>query len=252
MLKKILFISLVLFSFSAVAQKTFFYIAITGVEGKKEYTIFNNKGEQVIPGTYSWINVNAWSWIIVSEGKKLSVYDSLGKKLPLKDPVRFQNIPLGAPLVPVLNDKNKWGYYSRDGVCVVPHEYDEVTPFFYGKAAVKKGDKFFYIDAAGEKMHEKYKASDPGVYDFVEIDTARIGMRSFASNTHQVFHKGKHVGIKKISDGTVIVEAVYDDFYNFQNGQVTVKKKNLVGVITLEGKVIVPVQYTEIEVLRYY
>ena len=55
-------------------------------------------------------------------------------------------------LMPVQNDKGKYGYMNADGSVAIKYKYNEAHPFVDGKAKVKKGDKWGYIDPNGKEV----------------------------------------------------------------------------------------------------
>ncbi|MBM4386253.1 MAG: WG repeat-containing protein [Deltaproteobacteria bacterium] len=47
--------------------------------------------------------------------------------------------------------KGKWGYIDKKGAVVIPFRYEEARDFENGKARVKTGGKWIYIDGDGNK-----------------------------------------------------------------------------------------------------
>lgn len=58
----------------------------------------------------------------------------------------FSLLVYGQALTPQSNDAGKWGFVDDQGIMVIPYEYDEVSPFVNGSAAVEKNDHYGLID----------------------------------------------------------------------------------------------------------
>lgn len=57
----------------------------------------------------------------------------------------------------------RWGFTDRSGSLVIPARFDEVRQFEKGKARVRLGERWQYIDKAGEVMEEEPGPSPPGL-----------------------------------------------------------------------------------------
>ena len=67
-------------------------------------------------------------------------------------------------LIPVKNNKDKWGYVDADGNLVIKHNYNEALAFVDGRAKVRKGDKWGYINASGKEVIP-FKYSEIGTWN---------------------------------------------------------------------------------------
>ena len=61
----------------------------------------------------------------------------------------FCSLPAFAELMPDQNEKGKYGYLNDDGSVAIKYAYDDATAFVDGRAKVRKGNKWGYIDETG-------------------------------------------------------------------------------------------------------
>ena len=64
----------------------------------------------------------------------------------------FYVVAGGQTLIPQSDATGKWGFADEDGNIVIPCEYDEVSPFIDGSAAVEKKDHCGLIDMNGKPI----------------------------------------------------------------------------------------------------
>ncbi len=84
----------------------------------------------------------------------------------------------GSGLAPVYSKKEmKWGFVNTSGKLSLPYQFDDVRPYRYGMAAVKKGGKWGLINTKGETVleFEYKKAPKPKSEKTVEVLQDGIG-----------------------------------------------------------------------------
>lgn len=107
-------------------------------------------GDLVIPYRYKEAAAFRDEYAVVSDGKKYGAISSKGKKV-----VSNSHLILGAygsGLFPVVNEKGLWGYINRKNRMQIKPQFDNVMPFSYGYASIKKGRHWGLIDVMGNEL----------------------------------------------------------------------------------------------------
>ncbi|MFT5858587.1 MAG: hypothetical protein ACI865_000675 [Flavobacteriaceae bacterium] len=133
----------------------------------------------------------------------------------------------------------KWGYIDRTGKVKIPFRYDEACSFESAKATVKIGDNACLIDTEGEKIKDIKK-----MYECYDQDLLSVMMRPTFDkppNGFEEFVVADKIGIRK-RDGTVILPAEFDEIGEYSNGAITVRKEELWGAFSLDGKPLLKIQ----------
>lgn len=138
-------------------------------------------------------------------------------------------------LVPVSNEKGKWGFADEAGKQVVGYKYDMAQGFENGRALVKKGDNFGMID-------ENAKEVIPVRYNIIERHSSGI-YRVAANGKYKngVLLDEKYGFVS--SDGKELLKPEYDEIGQFKNGIAYIKKGNLYGYVNDRIEAIVPCKY---------
>lgn len=131
---------------------------------------------------------------------------------------------------------SKYGALNREGVVVIPFEYDSPVEFAQSKALVKKGDKWVLINMTNHKIAE---------FDFQEAGNfTSIGLASFQQD-------GKWGYIN--TEGNIVIDPQFDSIkYGFsyprlnENVVVIFELGGKFGAIDQTGKIIIPAQFDEI------
>ena len=154
-----------------------------------------------------------------------------------------------------------WGYRDRERNIVIPLQYKYAGPIHEGMARVRLGDKFFFINAKGNRVTPEFD----GVSDFSE-DLAAVSVgkdvgyiRGDGSFALLPIHQGAsgidfseglvavrvngRVGFMD-KTGSIVIQPKYDDVFPFSDGRAPVELKGKWGYINKIGDVIVPIQYT--------
>jgi len=152
-------------------------------------------------------------------------------------------------MIPVENNTNKKGYIHKSGNLVVPFKYEVARNFSNGLGLVKRvfNGKVSYLNNFGAAaIPEKY---DDG-RDFID-GFAAVNMGAKQTPTYEL-SGGKWGLIDK--SGKEVVPFIYDRIYENKNGFAIVangkypnEKK---GLIKVDGKVILPVEFNDIKMLN--
>ena len=127
----------------------------------------------------------------------------------------------------VLVEKDgKYGYLNQKGEVVIDFLYDGVESFYNGVAIVKVSGKYFLINKDGKPINNQK-------YDNLKFDH-KGGLYIFMRNTKY--------GLLSL-DGTILLDAIYDDIGYFSEGVAIVKNGNKYGFIDKKGKQIVECKY---------
>ena len=65
---------------------------------------------------------------------------------------RYKDISLFSDGLSAVKKEEKWGYIDTSGKLVIQNIYDKAEDFHDGVAAVKKGDQTWFIDKRGRKV----------------------------------------------------------------------------------------------------
>ncbi|MFA5404029.1 MAG: WG repeat-containing protein, partial [Ignavibacteria bacterium] len=180
---------------------------------------------------------------------------------------------------------DKWGFCDMEKKILIPPKYSEVRFFKEGRAAVRIGDVWGFINSKGEEVVPIiYKTHSYGscyapfiecyVKDFYEglasvkkgnkygyIDTMGNIVLPFIYASSSSFQNGRAVislfndfsEVRKIGmidkNGNVIIPIIYDNLYNnfdFVEGIAKVRKNNKYGFVDTAGKEIVPAIYDDV------
>ena len=123
---------------------------------------------------------------------------------------------------------DKFGFVDRNGNLVIPFVYEKACDFHEGLVAVKKDDKWGFINKNGEIVI-------PLEYDFV---------CDFHEGLAMVSKNNKWGFINK--DGEIVIPLEYNFAYEFAEGLAPVKIKDKWGFIDKTGKIIIPIEYKNV------
>ena len=169
----------------------------------------------------------------------------LEKKLNIDSVQEYHQIWLHTTMIP-LKKNGYWGFYSKDGILKIKHQFDDVTLFKNGKAAVKLKGDFYFIDTAGKILPEKYISSND--YEFEQYSRA-VGLTNFINSPQATFKKGDKIGLMESATGKILIDALYDGIFNLSRDNVIAQLGKKFGVVNFFGKVIIPIEYDMIYLL---
>ncbi|MFY8189596.1 MAG: WG repeat-containing protein [Bacteroidia bacterium] len=160
----------------------------------------------------------------------------------------------------------KFGLLNEKAEIILPAEYEFISNFNEGKAAVNKLGKFGFIDEKGKliipatyayakSFNEGLAAVEvDGKWGFIDanntlaIQAIYDDIRPFAEGRAAVFYQGKWAIID--GKGTYIYQPYFEDISYFNEGICPVKVKGKWGAIDKEGKILVPFEFQSIGVFE--
>lgn len=223
------------------------------VDGKELRGVINEKGEEIIPCTFSdYIKDYEEGYFPISNPKK-GYMDTTGKivipmeysesmgiqygmvkleknyrkwgilKMNGEEVLPFEYEKIGSwnnNLARVEKPKGKWGYVNLKGEQVIPIQYSDATNFSQGVALVAKGKKYGLIDTLGQQITDFLFDNYEYIVDVEKNDYTSTGYAE--SNKRLVM----------------------------EEGYIIVSKGGLWGYIDKSGKEVIPCQYDHIYVME--
>ena len=191
---------------------------------------------------YDWVEPLCENSVVkVRKNHKFGLVDHNGKVLI---PVEYEDIQSGVSLnLDWLWAKKdgKYGYLDENGAVVIPFIYDGAKTFSGSMAAVKKGDKWGFINR--DFINRDAEEELPFIYDEAEA----FHQGKWLSPTLCLVKKGGKWGYIN-TEGTVIIPFAYDELDDFYTDDYCAAKKNgKWGYIDKNNKVIIPFIYDEVE-----
>ncbi|MGL4562177.1 MAG: WG repeat-containing protein [Brevinema sp.] len=165
-------------------------------------------------------------------------------------------------------DKGKWGYINQEGRIVLPARYESAGFFYDGLAKISiinERNEYLYgfINTAGKEIiSPKFVAVSEfsggvarvqirGKYALLLPNGSLSGPVEYdyiypATNGVSIFKKDSRYGYID-NNGNIIVNALYDRVFNFQDDMALVGRKErnkmYYGFINMRGEVVVPLKY---------
>lgn len=154
----------------------------------------------------------------------------------------------------LVEDKEKFGFTDREGNIVIKTIYDDAELFQEGFASIEVNGKYGFINEQGVEVIKP-------IYDYYdECDYMRQG--------HVIMRLGNKKGILN-SKGEVVVDFIYDSMDSFsaflkeddissswidrqkdvKNTFIVVEKDNKFGVMSMTGKIMLPIKFNVIQTL---
>lgn len=186
-----------------------------------------------------------------SKDGKYGIIDFNGKKLtkPIYEEIETFQFKEGELLV---KNDGKYGIININGATLVKTEYDKIeTDKFYEtengyknagyivSKTTEEGYRYGYINLEGKEV---IKPQYNDLYRIVEVSGKNIYIIAAENGKYGLF-----------KDGNKIIDNEYQSLaYNESNNTITALKGKKYGVISIEGKVILPLEYTQIDISGEY
>lgn len=202
------------------------------VKRNGKYGIIKSDGSAKVPIEYDWVgyfdaNHHSSEYYNARKGKVFHLYNKVLNKIGESfDPV-YNDFSISTPNVIFKNFKNRYGMVYSNGRVVIPFDYEELQKLKSGFILGKKNRKTGLFDKNGKvKIPFQYN----NLYEFDEE-------RNLFIADNKVINKDN----KPILFGYDYIEPIY---YNNQKFIVTRNKK--LGLVDINGKELLPLEYDEI------
>ena len=220
------------------------------VEKKHKETVLKKRLEEAdkIIATTKKINEQKWT-ILVKESKE-----------------NKPEIPNDVVLRVAKDKGGTYGYIDENSTLVIEPKYDMAYPFKNGKALVSLSNKWMYINMRGEVLQKlnyqnvekvgskllAFKEND--LYGFMTTGGELIHNPQFSYYYQSTDDEYNNLGLIKIQknknryglmdlEGKIIAPPIYQEINPFSDGLARVKYNEAFGCIDSNGKVVIPIQY---------
>jgi len=199
-----------------------------GSMAEGEWGIIDTAGNIIVKPQYGWISDFANGNLLAVRDEKFGVITMTGETVVefRYDVIDYND---GFSLYPFQLD-GKWGFMDGDGNHVIDAQFDHATGMGHW-AAVQVGDRWGMIAPDGSWIFKPQ-------FDAYES----------ISNEYAIVVKNGKYGAAK-PDGTMMLDAIYDDFWGFNNDGVSVAcLDGLYGYMNTDGTWMLEPQYESISV----
>lgn len=243
------------------------------VKANHKWGAIDLQGKIILPTVFDYIGeFSKMGLSVAQKNKKLGVIDKQGQIII---PFQYNNLHfLGDSLIAVLQEKY-WGVFDWKGEQIVPFKADKISVLSggrFGMAAYKKvlliaqNEKIGLLSYTGKMLIEP-KLEDVYLFEndlIITIQDNRKGLANFDGkillpNAYDNFkiadkypfiwtYKNKQKGALDLQ-GNLLLEAEFDEIDITEINKkryFEIKKGNLKGLYTIEGKEILPAQFQEI------
>jgi WG containing repeat len=204
------------------------------IKGEKElYGFVDKAGVEVIPAVYDDLEV---SWFKNGNAivKKNGKYGSINKQNVVIIPFEYESINDFTSGITTAKKAGKWGVIDTANKVMVPFtmDYETVYEFNSGYAYVEKNDTKGYIDINGKQAFTDIKFSEafPFGKDGYAVVCEKNGKRYLLNANGSTLFKG----------------SVFNDINKLEDNTYLVTQDSVQGIVDKTGKVLLPVNYTNI------
>ncbi|MBL7952920.1 MAG: WG repeat-containing protein [Flavobacteriales bacterium] len=206
------------------------------VEHEGRYGVIDRSGMAVLPIEYDWVEGYEHGLSRVRKNGKMGVANVFGELViqPMHDHIgTFQD---GLALVV---DGNRCGYVDSTGRFIVAQDYEAVTDvntwgdFNKGHAEVRSGGKHGVIDTKGQRI--------------IPLQYADVGGTSGPLFAVKKKNKWAFVDARNM----MVVDARYDQVWDFVQGVARVKVGEFFGAIDTTGREVIPPSNTSLSDAQY-
>ncbi|MDP4176352.1 MAG: WG repeat-containing protein [Bacteroidota bacterium] len=236
------------------------------VRVNENYGLVDKKGNVVLPIAYNNILCFPSGNYMIYSNKKYGIFGKDGKMLV---PAIYNSVTDFSEGFAKVERENFVGFVNTSGKEVLDcSKFSYIDEFSDGLCAIKKG-KFGdgllgkekgmgYINDKGEVVlfyNEEVNGYGQKIIDYNDIGRfgnglARIDSFYYIPQTNgNKLKKIKHIKSGYINKkGELVIPMIYDYASDFSGGLAVVKKNDSYGVIDLQGKAVIPVQYSEVRI----
>lgn len=131
--------------------------------------------------------------------------------------------------VAAVRKDDKWGFIDKLGKEIIPCEYEEVSDFKFGVSVVKLNDKEGIINIQGKRIA-------PIKYDWIDSFSFGDSLTRASLNENQGILNEK---------GEVIIPFEYEEIFDFNEGLALARKNGKYGCVDRSNNIIIPFEYEE-------
>lgn len=193
------------------------------------YGLMNSSGKELLPLTYERIILSSGVALVKTENSMYCIIDSTGTEVV--PPVYGKMYPFAKGLIRAKKN-DKWGVMNVNGKTIIPFEYDIISESKENIAKAKKAGKWGMLSLSG-------KIVVPFRYDWIDAFDLKDGIL--------LAKKGNLWGLIDPISGKEKFAFVYESIKTVNKKFAIVKKGGLQGIITPDGKEIIPCRYGEIK-----
>jgi hypothetical protein len=204
-------------------------------ESKYVYGVIDDTGKEIVPPKYDNITEVSEDIIDIVDMEKSGLFGYLNVKTgkPITD-MKYEGANPFRDGRAAVKRGGKWGFIDNTGKEVIPPTFDDVRDFGEGLARAYKNLKWGFIDKNGKEVIS-YRYQNPGEATALPFASGMAIVRS-----------GNGEGwIDK--NGQFRIQPEYTDTRNFTHKLAAVQKANKWGFIDVTGKLIIPIKFEEVK-----
>lgn len=230
---------------------------------RRAFGIINTSGKVVIPFAYDGLKLANMRAVVMSRSNSKYLFGLADISNRILIPLAYQNIySLGSLRYAVENGEGKTAIFSDEGTQISDFSIDSISSFRNNHAILYQDQKQGVIDRNGQVIlkptYREVQISSDGNLTARESDewfllsgeNKIIGrykadnVQALSAQRYAIVTSGKY----QLTDNDF--KALHDDYFTFlgklENGIARFKVESKTGVITSEGKELIPAQYHEL------
>lgn len=209
------------------------------VKKGEKWGLKDDKGAELIPTCFDVIEDHEYvEYTRVKIGKKWSIYNWI-KDNPCGFAKAYDDIDYFSKYF-VVRDNNRFGLLNIEGKEILPFEYEFMSPFFlkYLNSILVGKDKKVGVLRIDDE--EKVHTEVPIMYNDVWVDEHNFKIKVRLKDKIDYFFNEQ-----------TLFELAYNDVQYYEDiNRVMVKKSGKWGMVSIEGEIIIPIQYSKIHVMN--
>ncbi|HVD97233.1 MAG TPA: WG repeat-containing protein [Cytophagaceae bacterium] len=230
-------------------------------EQNGKWGMFNDLGKTIINPDFDTIFLKNDELIQVQKAGKYGLYGMMGKKILTPEYEEIGALNEGFYIV---KQNGRYGYANRVGKVLIKPVYEEAKPFRNKQAAVKKAGKWGVIDYTNKFLlkpeFDNISAGRGNYYAITQGDKSYFYDFNFKKISEEGFEKiltedtvyavrikkdGKY-GYYNVPARSYVTTERFDNAEPYVKGYAVVTNGNKMGLLDVNGKLILPCQYDAI------
>ncbi len=235
---------------------------------KNKWGMLDHTGQLITPVKYDQISYNRAHTFTMRLDSLWGLMDTTGMVItpPCYSAIyQFAHHAAIGPMNSIATLNGKKGLIDHQGKVLIPFEYERVSHYFNGLAAIKEDNKYFYQDFHGKRIPnlESDQFKIPGKYYIPIIKDNKVGIfkrghhliipyeydavKEITFNRIKITKDKKHGVIDE--NQKVIIAPIYDYLSASQRADlIKIGNDKKYGLTDLDGKLLLPVIYDEIRI----